>query len=160
MTRTAAAAIAVCALWGVVAGPPGAAPAARAGIQVAGSIGEGLLLGGDDVRRTSVNFEVLPSYSFGIVSADLGFVFNLEDQVDLLLRPGARLDLWVLYGRLAVPLKVTSGFDWGLLLGVGVEFVNLSVLSFFFEIDASFYDRFDFHEAVPLEGRLGVEVGF
>jgi len=160
MKRFAVAFAALCAFFGVLAGPPGAGPAARAGVQVAGSIGEGLLLSDGATHRTPVNFEVLPSYSFGIVSADLGFVFNLEDQVDLLLRPGARLDLWVLYGRVAFPLKVTSGFDWGVLLGLGIEFVDLSVLSFFFEVDASFHDRFAFHESVPLEGRLGVEVGF
>lgn len=152
--RIAALALLLSATLSFVAPPP-----AHAGVQIAGSVGEGMVLNGG-VSRSRVNFEVLPSYGFGPVSADLGFVFHLEDQVDLLLRPGARVDLWVLYARLAFPLKVTSGFDWGVLVGAGVEFLDLAVLSLFVEVDASFYDRLDFHEAVPLEFRLGVELGF
>lgn len=152
--RSAAAALAVSVLLGATLG---AAPA-RAGVAIAGSIGEGLVLA-DGVERSRVNFEVLPSYSIAFFSADLGFVFHLEDQVDLLLRPGVRLQVWRVYGRLAFPLKVTAGFDWGVLVGAGIDIVDFSVLTLFFEVDASFYDRLEFAEAVPLEFRLGLELG-
>ena len=137
---------------------PGLPSGAAAGVGIAGSIGEGVWLGGDEAVRTQVNFEVLPTYGFGLVSVDLGIVFHLEDRIDLLLRPGARLHLCPVYARLAFPLKVTDGFDWGFLVGVGAA-VGLGPVALFVEADTSFYDGVDF-EVVPLEFRLGVEIGF
>lgn len=136
-----------------------AARPAMAGFAVAASIGEGMVIHDDEVYRTPVNFEVLPSYGVGIVKMDLGMVFHVEDRVDMLLRPGVRVDLWILYARAAIPLKVTGDFDWGFMLGLGGNLVNLGIVSLFLEADASFYESSDF-EIVPLEARLGVEIGF
>lgn len=151
-TKSALAALFLVATTGV-------ATPAWAGFTIAGSVGEGIVVQDGDVARSRVNFEVLPSYGVGIVSLDVGLVFHFEDQVDLLVRPGVRLDLWVLYGRVAFPLRVTDGFDWGIMAGIGADIFSLSVLSLFVEADASFQESVDF-QVVPVELRLGLEIGF
>ncbi len=130
---------------------------AKAGFGIGASVGEGVLL--DAGSRTAVNVEVLPSYSFGIVSADIGFVFHMEDEVDLLIRPGARLNFWLLYARVALPFRASGDFDWGFMVGLGANLLNGGVVKLFIEADASFYEQTDF-EVVPLEARLGIEIGF
>ncbi len=136
----------------------GAAAPAHAGFRVGGSIGEGLIFK-DGTHRTPVNFEVLPSYEIGILSADVGVVFHLEDQVDLIVRPGVRVNLWLLYARAAIPMRVTNDFDWGFMVGLGANVLNLGVVSLFVEADASFYKSTDF-KTIPIEARAGIQIGF
>ena len=132
---------------------------ASAGINIAASIGEGFAIHKGDFSRTPVNFEALPNYSIGPVHIDLGFVFHFEDQIDLLIRPGVRVSFWLLYLRAAVPMKVTDGFDYGFMAGIGGNLFNVGVLSLFLEADASIWKETDFRR-VPIEFRLGVEIGF
>lgn len=134
----------------------GVTSAYAAGISV--SVGEGMLVDGDIVGRTPVNFEVMPHLSVSIVKFDVGVLFSLEPPVDVVLRPGLRVDIPVAYFRAAVPLRITDPFDWGFLGGVGFD-LTLAFVTVFLEIDASVYERTSF-QVVPIEGRLGVELGF
>ena len=135
----------------------GFARPAAASLSLATSLGVGMTF--DPVERTDVNVEVLPAYSLGVIKFDLGMLFHMENRVDLLLRPGVRINLPFLYGRVALPLKVTGPFDWGFMFGAGRNLVNLGPLKLFAEINATLYRKSDF-KIVPVEARLGVELGF
>ncbi len=49
----------------------------------------------DGNRRLPIDFEIMPYYSFGLISVDLGVAFNLEQRTDLgfnfHFRPGLRI---------------------------------------------------------------------
>jgi len=126
------------------------------------SLGEGLVVGGEKVQRTDVNLEALAFYSLGILKFDLGLLFNLETpDSPLTLRPGARVYIpGLVYGRAAVPILLSGSSDWGLLLGVGRNLVNLGALKIFAELDVTFMDSLGFTDAVPVELRIGLEFGF
>lgn len=126
---------------------------------ITASVGEGVMWVKGSADRTPFNFELIPSYSFLIVKLDLGFLMNFEKKVDFMLRPGVRVCPPFLYVRGAIPLKLTHGFDYGFLLGVGKNILSLGVFSLFIEIDTFFTKKGGF-DVVPIEGRLGIEVGF
>lgn len=136
-----------------------ATPPAHAGVNIAASIGEGFVVGDGDVSRSPVNLEALPSYGIGPVHIDLGFVFHFEDRVDLLVRPGVRIGFWKMYVRVAAPMKVTDGFDYGFMAGIGAKLFHIGVLSLFLEADATVWQETDF-TVVPIELRAGIEIGF
>ncbi len=133
------------------------ASSAQAGLSVAASLGGGMKF--DPLERTPVNLEVTPSYGVSIVKFDFGVLFHLEGAVRLLVRPGVRVNILVLYARGALPLKVTGDFDWGFLVGLGGNLVNLGPVKLFAEANASFFQEHDFKE-FPVEARLGLELGF
>ncbi len=138
------------------------APAAWATPGFGFSLGEGLVVGGDKVQRTDVNLEAQAFYSLGILKFDLGLLFNLEaPDSALLLRPGTRVYVpGLLYGRVAIPIVLSGSSDWGLLLGVGRNLLNLGALKIFAELDATFMDSVGFSDVVPIELRVGLEFGF
>lgn len=129
---------------------------------VGASLGEGLLKIDGDVHRTDVNLEALVFYGLGIAQFDLGLLFNMENTSnDIVVRPGARLSIpGILYGRVAFPFQLAGDSDWGIMLGVGRNLLSLGVVKVFAEMDATFMDSVSFSDAVPIEFRIGVSLGF
>ena len=130
--------------------------AAAMGVGV--SVGEGVVIGEETVR-TPVDLEILPSFGFGMLKADMGVLIEMEKENRVLLRPGIRLDLWLIYARSGMQMVVSGDYDWGFLLGVGADLIDLGFASLFLEVDASFFDSSNF-EIVPIQGRLGLDFGF
>lgn len=93
----------------------------------------------DGNRRRPIDFEVMPYYGFGLLSIDLGIVFNVESRTDLgfafHFRPGIRVfPLLGLYARGYLDLDVDqittmvsntgamkASFEGHLGLGVGYQ---------------------------------------
>ena len=124
------------------------------------SVGEGAIWTHGNAHRLPVSVELIPSMSvLMILKVDLGMYLTTEKPADFMVRPGIRVCTPFLYGRLAFPLKLTHGFDYGFLVGVGRDLVNLSIISLFIEVDTFFMHDTGF-KAIPVEGRLGVSVGF
>lgn len=123
------------------------------------SLGEGIAIKNKDVSRTPLNLEILPSLSYLLLKFDLGFVLSVEAPADFYLRPGARVCLPWLYFRGAMPIKLTHGLDVGFLVGVGKNIVSIKILSLFIEVDTFFTREWGF-STVPVEGRIGVSLGF
>jgi hypothetical protein len=123
------------------------------------SVGEGIAVVDGKVHRGPVNFEFIPSFSIPFVKFDLGLVVTSEKPVDFQIRPGVRVTPPWLYVRAAIPLKVTHGFDYGFLLGVGKDLFSIGIASIFLEVD-SFWTKHRGFDNLPVEGRLGVSLGF
>jgi hypothetical protein len=117
--------------------------------------------------RSPVNLEMMPYYSFHIITIDLGLLFNLE-QRDLLgwqvqLRPGIRIFPFLgLYIRASIPLAAaqigvsTAYFQWNLSVGAGYEF-SIGPWGIFAEFDFNPSLRVPFN--MPVEFRLGFRLG-
>ncbi len=152
----------VCSV--VLAGVAMIAPVSQASATpgVGVSLGEGMVVGGDKVRRTDVNLEALVFYGLGILKFDMGLLVNLENpDSPLVLRPGVRVFVpGLLYGRAAIPVSLSKNSDWGFLFGVGRNLLNLGAIKLFAELDATFMDSVSFSDAVPIELRVGLEIGF
>jgi len=134
------------------------------------AIGEGMSINGGDVSRIPVSLELVPSLGWTWFKFDLGFYITLEDlqagnvalDKNLTLRPGCRLSppIIPLYFRFAVPLQVIN-FDWGILLGVGVDFKLLGPLGIFGEINTQLTKNFGWgSNGVPLDFQAGLRVAF
>ncbi|MBM4386772.1 MAG: hypothetical protein FJ088_03475 [Deltaproteobacteria bacterium] len=123
------------------------------------SAGEGVIWVNGEASRTPFNLELVPSFSFAIVKIDLGLWMDFENKTDFMLRPGVRICPPFLYVRGAIPLRLTNGFDYGFLLGLGKNLLSLGIASIFIEVDTYFTKEGEF-DVVPVEGRIGVEVGF
>lgn len=125
------------------------------------SVGEGPGWSGGKAYRLPVSIELVPSISFAILKLDLGLYVTIEKPVDFLVRPGVRLCLPWLYFRAGIPLRITHGFDYGVLLGVGSSLFSLGFASVFLEVDTSLTAKGDWgRSVVPLEFRAGIEIGF
>jgi hypothetical protein len=127
------------------------------------SLGEGTLLGGDETARSNVNVEAILTYSLVLVKLDLGVLFDMEQPDNpVWLRPGLRASLpgMSLYARGGLPCSMSEEFDWGILLGLGYELLDLKAVKVFAEVDATFMDSVSFKDVVPIEGRIGVSIGF
>lgn len=136
-------------------------PAAAFINNVTVTAGEGVLLRDGEATRSRVNLEVIPSVGMiKILRIDLGMLLTVERPVDFWLRPGVRVGLPIIYGRAAIPLRLTSGFDWGFLLGLGSEVVSLGPIAIVLEVDTFLTDDGGFGDVVPIEGRAGLSVGF
>ncbi len=135
---------------------------AFAGPGVAFSLGEGFTVGEGDTQRTDFNLEALVYYGIGIIRADLGLLFNVENpDSDIILRPGARVYVpGILYGRVAFPVAMSGDGNWGFMMGIGKNLLNLAALKLFVEVDATFWEQVNFSDVVPLEARVGLEIGF
>jgi hypothetical protein len=133
---------------------------ARAGFGIAGSIGSGFFVKDGNTTRLGTNFEVLPHYKIAMIYADLGIVGTFERDTSVSFRPGVRLDLSLLYARLAVPLRMpsTSEVDYGLLIGVGKIF-QAGPIGVFVEVDVAWSDKLGWGY-LPVEFRGGVQFGF
>lgn len=143
------------------------APAvARADASLSLTIGESLYVVDDEVLRGPISLEVVPSYGWEWISIDLGIYATLEElessDRDLMFRPGFRITPPLpIYGRAALNLTATHGFDWGFLLGVGVEFPPATPVKFIAEIDTFLTDDGDFGGTIfPLELKVGALVEF
>jgi hypothetical protein len=85
-------------------------------------------------------------------------VGTFERDTSLSFRPGARLDLSILYARLAVPLRYNGGFDSGLLIGIGKIF-SVGPIGIFVEVDLAWSNNIGW-SYFPVEFRGGVQFGF
>ena len=143
----------------------------RFGLQL--TIGEGMYFIHQDVYRSPVTLELVPSIGWSWFKFDLGLSTTLESvQIagsdvghwDFTFRPGGRLTppMIPLYLRVAFPLKIQrDNFDWGLMFGAGVDIHIIAILGVVFEIDTALTDDLDWGgEGVPLEFRLGVSLHF
>jgi len=126
------------------------------------SLGEGAVFGGDETVRSDVNAEAMLYMSFAVLTADLGLLMNLEKpDSDLTLRPGVRLQVpGLCYVRGAVPITLNENSDMGFLLGIGKPIVDLVAMRLFVELDATFMEAVNYTDVVPVEARLGLEIGF
>ena len=136
-----------------------ASPSVLALPKVAASIGQGVVFK-DGAHASPVQGELIGSWSFMVVQADLGLMQEFNKSKDLILTPGARLNLLSLFVKAGVPMRLTGDFDWGFRLGAGWTFFSLGIAGFFVEADAMFWKSTDFKDYVPITGRLGVEIGF
>ena len=146
----------------VVLAVPGTA---RADAGITFSLAEGVTTG--DWRATPLNAEATVYYQVWWVKLDLALSFNLEGWYDdaaadfFFFRPGIRFDFpRILFARVAVPLEFINEFNWGFLLGVGRNVIQLSALSIYLEVDASVTANSNWFERVPIELRVGLEVEF
>lgn len=125
------------------------------------SVGEGPGWTGGKAYRLPVSVELVPSVSFAILKLDLGLYVLVEKPVDFLIRPGVRVCLPWVYFRAGIPLRVTHGFDWGVLMGVGTNLFSIGFASVFLEVDTSLTSKGDWgRSTLPLEFRAGIEIGF
>ena len=77
------------------------------------------------------------------------------------MRPGARVFVpGILYGRVAFPIAMSGDGNWGFMMGIGKNVLNLAALKLFVEVDATFWEQVNFSDVVPLEARVGLEIGF
>ena len=139
-----------------------AAPSAHAIPGAAFSLGTGALFGGEDVTRTPFDGEAVLYYGLAVAKLDLGVLFSLEEpDIDPVLRPGIRLNIPGLgYLRGGLPIVMNADMNWGILAGVGTDLIDLKALKLFAEVDATFMESVNFTDVVPVEFRLGVEIGF
>ena len=139
-----------------------AAAPARAVPGAAFSLGTGALFGGEDITRTPVNGEAVLYYGLAVAKLDLGVLFSLEEpESDPVLRPGIRLNIPGLgYLRGGLPITMNSDMNWGILAGVGKNLIDLAALKVFAEVDATFMESDNYTDVVPVEFRLGIEIGF
>ncbi len=128
----------------------------------------------DGNRRQPINFEVMPYYSFGIISIDLGVVFNMESRTDLgfdfRLRPGLRVFPFMgLFARAFLDMNIaqiqtafqpTSGtlaasFEGSLGIAVGYQ-LKLGPWGIFGEVGMAprLWGRGIFN--MPFEVRIGI----
>ena len=136
------------------------APPAQAGIGFGASLGTGFVHTDDSNRRNPTNVELMPFYKLAVVSVDLGILFDLEELNNTsrhyTLRPGARVEIPLVYLRAAAPLQLNDGFDYGILFGVGHNFSILKLVGIFVEADVHMLKDTGF-DAIPVEFRAGVQ---
>ncbi|MBM4353965.1 MAG: hypothetical protein FJ109_09270 [Deltaproteobacteria bacterium] len=138
---------------------------ASAGPGLGLSLGTGMYVD-DGVELSPLNAEAMVYWSFANISADLGFLFTLEEfgvkEAELMtIRPGVRVAIpGICYLRGAVPMNVRDDFNYGFLVGVGKTLLNLQALRLFAEVDATFMEKAEFVEKFPIEARIGLEIGF
>jgi hypothetical protein len=139
------------------------APApASAEFGVAASAGIGAIFRDKEVDRSNVDLEILLFYKMSMIKFDLGMRLDMEDiDQKIQLLPGVRIDLPIVYLRAAVPLTVHGPFDWGFLVGLGVDYHFMKVLGVFAEVDTTIYlEDGDPTSHWPLEVRAGLELTF
>ena len=139
------------------------APApASAEFGVAASAGIGAIFRNKEVDRSNVDLEILLFYKMSMIKFDLGMRLDMEDiDQKIQLLPGVRIDLPIVYLRAAVPLTVHGPFDWGFLVGLGVDYHFMKILGIFAEVDTTIYlEDGDPTSHWPLEVRAGLELTF
>jgi hypothetical protein len=137
------------------------------------TIGEGMYFLHSDVYRSPVSLELVPSLGWSWFKFDLGLSTTLESvriegsdvgHWDFTFRPGGRLTppMIPLYLRVAFPLKIQrDNFDWGLMLGAGLDIHIIAILGIVFEVDTALTDDLGWGgDGVPLEFRIGISLHF
>ncbi|MDD5224770.1 MAG: hypothetical protein PHE84_12370 [bacterium] len=150
-----------------------AVPAAQAGIGLGASLGTGFIHKDGDTERVPTNVEVTPFIKIAIVSLDLGINFDLEElntnakSRHYTLRPGARVEIPLVYLRAAVPIQLnegtqldtlTKGRDYGFILGIGHNFSIAKVIGILIEVDANMSHEYDFTPKIEFRGGLQLSI--
>jgi len=145
----------VAAVVGACIASWSSAAQAQFGVQL--SLGTGLTFGGS-TEGAGTNLELIPSWAFGPIFADVGIFFGLERERALHLRPGVRINLNWLYLRAAIPLRATGKQDVGLLLALGKLFMfeNMGIS---IEVGKQITRNLG-AGAAPMEFRLGMQFLF
>lgn len=121
----------------------------------------------DKVAGFGTNIELMPSFQFLLVSADLGILYDFLHN-EVMLRPGVRFWLGWFYLRVAIPVAYsfkrglkTGPLDLGVLLGAGIR-IGFGKFSLLAEANASpFLFKFNPNGvSMPVELRLGVSYSF
>lgn len=135
---------------------------ASADFGVAASAGIGAIFNDEDVNRSNVDLEILLFYKLKMIKIDLGLRMDMEDiDQKIQVLPGVRVDLPIVYLRAAVPLNVHGPFDWGFLVGLGIDYHFMEVIGVFAEVDTTIYlEDGDPTSHWPLEFRAGLELTF
>ncbi len=134
-------------------------PSAAALPKVSASLGQGVVLDGG-AHATGVQGELVASYSFLMLQADLGYIYQFNKEHASILTPGLRVNVVQFYARAGLPLRLDEQGEWGVRLGAGYHLFCFGVGTIFLEIDGMFWEEVEFTKAVPLAGRIGVEFGF
>jgi len=137
------------------------------------TLGEGVYFVDGDAYREQFSFEVVPSWGWEWFRFDLGLLTTFESfQVvdtnlgywNFTLRPGGKVTppMIPLYFRFAFPLEIhRHDFNFGVLLGGGVDIRVIPILGIVFEINTILTSELDYgRRGVPLEFRLGVNLHF
>ena len=134
-------------------------PAANA-IGLGATLGTGFVRSNGETNRMPTSVEVMPFFNIAIVSIDLGVLFDLEELNNAdrtyTLRPGARVEIPLVYLRAAAPLQLKPEFDYGILVGVGHKFSIAKVIGILIEVDTHLTKELGF-DAIPVEFRAGVQ---
>lgn len=123
------------------------------------TIGGGAVFKDGKASRLPVSFELLPSYSLWLFKLDMGFYLAIDKPADLVLRPGFRFGIPLIYFRGGAHLKVTHGADYGFLAGIGTEPLGFGPVSLVLEID-TYLTKDGKLDSIPIEARAGVSIGF
>lgn len=143
-----------------------AARPAEAGPSAIGSLGYGRVII-DDFDDTSLGptLEVGGSFSLLIAAVDLTYWTDLDDAGEASqLRLGGRLTppIIPLYGRLAFGLPLDGdtrdALGTDIIIGAGIEALSLPLFTLFVELDYHLWTEADGYK--PLEGKVGIEIGF
>jgi hypothetical protein len=146
---------------------------ADSGFTLAVTIGETIYFIDGDGYRGPVSLEAVPSIGWTWLKFDLGLSTTLESvrvagtsvgYWNFTFRPGGRLTPPMLpaYLRVAFPLQLQlHDFDWGVLLGVGLDIPIVAILGLVFEFDTTLSKNLEWGgRGVPLEFRSGVSLHF
>jgi hypothetical protein len=141
------------------------------GVQL--TIGEGMYFIDSNVYRSPVSIEVVPSLGWSWLKFDLGLLTTLESieiagtnvgYWNFTFRPGARLTppMIPLYFRVAFPLQIQrDNFDWGVMMGLGVDIRIIAILGIVFEVDTALTHDLEWAgSGIPLEFRAGISLHF
>ncbi|GMV43774.1 MAG: hypothetical protein AMXMBFR64_54900 [Myxococcales bacterium] len=130
------------------------------------TVGESLYVVEREPLRGPFSLELVPSLGWDWIKLDLGIYATLEELEsggrDLMFRPGVRVTPPVpVYGRAAFNLTATNGFDWGFLLGVGLDIPLIPPLGLIAELDTFLTEGGEFGgRVVPLELKVGARLAF
>jgi hypothetical protein len=146
---------------------------ADSGFGLMATIGETIYLIDGDGYRGPVSLEVVPSIGLTWIKFDLGLSTTLESlrvagtsvgYWNFTFRPGGRLTPPMIpaYLRVAFPLQLQRhDFDWGVLLGAGLDIPIVGILALVFEFDTTLSKNLEWGgRGVPLEFRGGVSLHF
>lgn len=133
------------------------------------TLGEVLYSIDGDVYRGPLSLELVPSFGGPWLKLDLGLLVTLESigvadthagYRSFTFRPGLRLTppAIPLYVRAAFPLTFQKDyFDWGLMLGAGVDIRIADAVGLVLEVDTAFTEDLEWGGlALPLEFRGGL----
>jgi hypothetical protein len=137
------------------------------------TLGEGMYFIDSDVYRSPVTIEVVPSIGWSWFKFDLGLLTTLESiriadtnvgYWNFTFRPGGRLTppMIPLYFRVAFPLQIQrDNFDWGVMMGLGVDIHIIAILGIVFEVDTALTKDLEWAgRGIPLEFRGGISLHF
>lgn len=138
-------------------------------VGIAATLGEGFYVIDDKGYRGPFSLEAVGSIGWYWFKLDLGLYTTFEHLYladtragywSFQVRPGMRITppIVPLYLRFALPLVIQKDdFDWGVLLGLGVDIPVGRVVGIVFELDVTLTDHLDWGgRGFPMEFRAGV----